>query len=541
MNFNQNPPEIYTQNTNMNLQRTNASICDTSGNLLFYTNGLHIANMEFDTMLNGLGLNPGLYTEEVGYLGYTLPQGVLILPKPESSNLYYLFHLHMHWNEDFEPGELPSMVLQLRYTLIDMNGDGGQGEVVEKNVELVVDTLPSGMLTAVRHANGRDWWIFIGERWGSRMYRVLLSPQGVEVMPPQELDFIYNPMWGQAVFTPDGSKYLSYNLIRIDSIGHFFDVFDFDRCEGLLSNHRQHLILDSAYMGGVIVSPNSRYAYVSSMLQVYQFDLQAEDIGATRDTVAIYDGYQSPFSTTFYSGQLAPDGKIYICAPNGVNVLHVIHDPDMPGDLCGFEQHGVSLPTYNAFSMPNFPNYRLGYLEGSPCDTLREPPSAFFTYEAALGSGQYRFEDASQHDIRRWEWTFGDGQVDTIPHPVHQYDSSGQYEVCLRVENPRGSDTYCTTLAVGITHVAAVLRENAYHLYPNPGTGRFTLEYPAEIQGEIVISNYLGQVVYRAAIKERSSEQVLELPNVPAGVYGLGIWANGRLLWQEKLLLLEQR
>ena len=67
------------------------------------------------------------------------------------------------------------------------------------------------------------------------------------------------------------------------------------------------------------------------------------------------------------------------------------------------------------------------------------------------------------------------------------------------------------------------------------------MEYPAEIQGEIVISNYLGQVVYRAAIKERSSEQVLELPNVPAGVYGLGIWANGRLLWQEKLLLLEQR
>lgn len=34
------------------------------------------------------------------------------------------------------------------------------------------------------------------------------------------------------------------------------------------------------------------------------------------------------------------------------------------------EQHGITLPTYNASSLPNFPNYRLGPLEGSPCDTL---------------------------------------------------------------------------------------------------------------------------------------------------------------------------
>ena len=34
------------------------------------------------------------------------------------------------------------------------------------------------------------------------------------------------------------------------------------------------------------------------------------------------------------------------------------------------EQQGIPLPTPNAFSLPNFPNYRLGPLEGSPCDTL---------------------------------------------------------------------------------------------------------------------------------------------------------------------------
>jgi len=67
---------------------------------------------------------------------------------------------------------------------------------------------------------------------------------------------------------------------------------------------------------------------------------------------------------------LAPDGKIYVTSTNGVNRLHVIHNPNEPGAACNLEQHGIRLPTYHAFAAPNFPHFRLYDLPGSPCDTL---------------------------------------------------------------------------------------------------------------------------------------------------------------------------
>ena len=46
----------------MEFYATNAVMSDKSGNLLFYTNGVYIANVNNDTMLNGAGLNPGPFT-----------------------------------------------------------------------------------------------------------------------------------------------------------------------------------------------------------------------------------------------------------------------------------------------------------------------------------------------------------------------------------------------------------------------------------------------------------------------------------------------
>lgn len=42
----------------------------------------------------------------------------------------------------------------------------------------------------------------------------------------------------------------------------------------------------------------------------------------------------------------------------------------MPGTLCNYKQHAVNFGKSIAITMPNYPNYRLGPLDGSPCDTL---------------------------------------------------------------------------------------------------------------------------------------------------------------------------
>src|SRR5690606_16753716 len=91
-----------------------------------------------------------------------------------------------------------------------------------------------------------------------------------------------------------------------------------------------------------------------------QFDLEADDIGASKILVAEYDGYISVFPTTFHNQMLGPDCRIYINSPNGVDVLHVIMYPDRPGLACEVVQHGVQLPTPHLISLPKVPHYRTG-------------------------------------------------------------------------------------------------------------------------------------------------------------------------------------
>ncbi|MBK7699704.1 MAG: hypothetical protein IPJ39_13695 [Saprospiraceae bacterium] len=47
-----------------------------------------------------------------------------------------------------------------------------------------------------------------------------------------------------------------------------------------------------------------------------------------------------------------------------------IEYPDEAGEACTVLQHSVFMPTGIARGIPNFPHYRLGPLDGSPCDTL---------------------------------------------------------------------------------------------------------------------------------------------------------------------------
>src|SRR6185503_20546152 len=104
---------------------TNASICDTNGNLLFYTNGITIENANHDTLNNSIEFNPGWTTDyyDNGVTGLGLEGGAIIIPRPEHPDQYYLFSesgeiFTMPFGSDINP-------LELRYSLIDMTLDGG--------------------------------------------------------------------------------------------------------------------------------------------------------------------------------------------------------------------------------------------------------------------------------------------------------------------------------------------------------------------------------------------------------------------------------
>ncbi len=538
LDFNTSPPHAYYKYLDMNIDVTNASMCDEEGNLLFYTNGIYIANREHEVMLNGDSLNPDPLTLDWRDDGYRLYQGVLTLPLPEDASLYYLFHEERTWVGD---PVYWTLIPHMMYTTIDMELDGGLGGVIQKNKLVLEDTLDFGKLTAVRHANGRDWWLPVPEYNSNRYYRFLFDPEGLEEMEPQIIGEEVPSGLGQAVFSPDGSKYARMNGISA-TVGAFLDIYDFDRCSGLFSNHNRVQYPQSFGAQGVAISPNSRFLYVPAGLQVFQYDLHAEDIAASEVIVASYDGFVSPLPTYFFLAQLAPDGKIYICASSTVNVLHIIHKPDEKGAACAFEQHGLILPTLNKFSLPNFPNYRLGPLDDSPCDTLGldNMPYANWRHHTVdtLDPLQVFFTDLSYYEPVEWSWDFGDGQSSTERHPAHTFPATGTYQVCLSVSNTNGSHTICDSVYVE-SSVATIEKapEVQYLLFPNPNHGSFQLlQDKPQHEQQLFLYDLAGRPVHTQAL-DYTRQHSIQAGHLPEGMYICQIQNKGSIRFFEKIVI----
>ncbi len=367
IDFNENPPTVSEVEIPDNFNFHEISmVSDSAGNLLAYTDGCAIVSHSNQYMANGDSLNPGeQYDFNCFDGGYPSSQSSIFLPKPGSDHIYYLFHLGINDNLYFQ---------YLYCTKIDMAANNGLGEVLEKN-QLVFDTLSLGQqLTAVRHANGRDWWIVvpystINDTPRNRYLKFLFSPYGIKGPFRQDIgdNWGYQYWSGQATFSPDGTKYARLNPTQ------GMRVFDFDRCTGKFSNPKAiYFPNDTLFACGVAFSPNSRFLYASLGGKIVQYDTWATNLAASRVTVAVYDGFMSPFpfQTTFFQLMLAPNGKIYGTVPSSADVLHVINKPDEKGLACEVEQHGLKLAHIHDWSIPNFPHYRLYNKPGSPCDSL---------------------------------------------------------------------------------------------------------------------------------------------------------------------------
>jgi len=334
----------------------NAVLCDASGTLVAYTNGCSVADGSHEIMTGGDGINPGIVSDIYCDAGYPESQGVLFVPV--DTGKYRLLHLRR--------GGDAFRVQELLFSELEFSEEHDQWIVTKKNVQGAYGPFSDG-LTAVQHANGRDWWIVEVLLESNAYVKVISSPSGVEVRDTQIIgsNLGFSDGASQITFSPDGRYF-----VRADNIKGLL-LFGFDRCTGELFND-EILITegDSIVPNGVAFSRSSRFLYVSAFTEVYQFDLEAPNIVESRTLVAEYDGFEGPLPTTFFQQMLAPDDKIYITATNSVRYLHVINHPERKGVDCALQQHAIELPSLHAFSVPNMPHYRLGPEEGSECDSL---------------------------------------------------------------------------------------------------------------------------------------------------------------------------
>jgi len=545
LNFNQDPPSILLRSDTMSTGIFTGAYSNDKGELIAYSNGLRILNKDGELIENAFGLNPTL-TQGQTQGSYGGHQSGFFLRNPDNPNILYFIHM--------DNGYHPANVWPYRFvgrhlmaTTIDLSANNGAGKAITKN-EILIDGLLMNP-AAVRHANGRDWWIMVSDADENRHYRLLLTPDGFLGPFTQEIGTKPSPVGKQNsgagnTFSPAGNFYVDNNSY----IG--FSVFNFDRCTGLLSNEKRvdwpppvppQYVLRYESGSGVVFSPDERLLYITATYQLsdhpaapkgkkpylFQFDLAAPDLAASIDTINFVDPLNFwPYKYTvevMWGAEMGPDGRIYIV--HSGDAYCTVQYPNVRGKGCGFRYNEPGFNNVIGDAIPVFPNYRLGPLDGSPCDTLglNNVPVANYRIEDTLTPLARFFYDLSYREPATWHWTFGDGTVSQDTSPMHEYAQPGKYQVCLTVSNTNGSDTYCRYIFLGITgQEEAPAEQSALIVYPNPARERVwvTLQGATAVGRDLVVSDLYGRKILKRSWGSDPSAD-LDIRGWPAGVYVL--------------------
>lgn len=341
-----------------------ASISDTSGNLLLYAGSIGGNNIFHANIYNNL--NQQLLNGDSIISTSSITQGLLFLPFFNNNNKYLLFSIGFVPNVFPFPGLFSST--------IDISS--GIGVVSFKNQ--IIDTAYryNEKMITVKHGNGRDWWLINHEHNSDRYIIRLIQNDTINTTNYQNIGSYLagSDAWGQMSVNPTGNK-----IAIVGSAGSI-NVFDFDRCSGLLSNFKD--LSDTPLPGfdryyGASISTQNLF-YYSTYDSIWQVDLNSSNPFQSRLLV-----YSDQIPNVCLGQQLlGPNNKIYI--PNvltcggPVNMndslnthLTVIDQPDSIGMGCNvlpyFQPVGGG---HSYYGLPNMPNYDLGPLAGSPCDTL---------------------------------------------------------------------------------------------------------------------------------------------------------------------------
>lgn len=368
--FNSNPVQITRQTFGLNFSASNSTISDSSGQLLFYCNGVSIYNYADQLVENGDSLGWGYFLSDLTddyFYGQAICQFHIALPSPKYKGQYDVFY---SFNDSINTANgLDIADKKLLRATLDMNANNGLGRVTRKDSVIINHEINGGAVTATKHANGYYWWI-VTARTNSNCLDVLLYDGSDTIKSTIQClgDSVFHGEITSLRFSPDGSKFI------LASSNGAINIYDFDRCSGIMNLRESFIdtqIRDSTYWAPcqIEISPNSRFAYVCCREWIFQFDLDATSVQNSKTIIATYSGFTGPFAQRYDLAQLAPDGKIYIATLNANWYYGVINNPDEQGAACNFTDHSLEVTTF-VIGMPTYCNWRLGPLYGSGCDTL---------------------------------------------------------------------------------------------------------------------------------------------------------------------------
>jgi len=538
IDFNYDPPKLYYDPKRfLDFSSCNTSVCDKIGNILAYSNGMVISN-QYDRLIEDT-INYGDDWEygKIEYNGIIIPGGMLgiqnalILPDPSKSGRFFIFYITTDRSNIFYNK------FMLRYALFEVGQDNKEGNLIKKDIIIIQKDSLSGSMTAIQHGNGRDWWLIAPRKNGMEAFVYLIDSSGLHFHDKYHTGYKDKLPYGgigQVYGSPDG-RWISWFVGgEILSDGCRLMLSKFDRCSGYIYESGMQIV-DGSFGPGIGVSFSNNYLYMCNRQYIYQYDLKAEAPLKVEKRVATYDGFEYffPYDTIQPLGRnvnfcflgLAPDGRIYVSPSSAsTRMMSTIEYPDGDGEACTVRQHSIFMPTGISRGIPNFPHYRLGPLDGSPCDTLGldNDPIAKYRYEAdSIDYLRLRFTDLSYFRPETWSWDYGDGSPKVAQrHNYHTFPSNGTYKVCLTVSNENSSNTVCRTITLGTSSSddESVSRADI-SLFPNPVQDHLliTLGEYVPAHGQIMIYDVTGRPIITQRIYY--GQNSVDMSALQAGMY----------------------
>jgi hypothetical protein len=505
LNFNSGVPVPFT-NSALNHIGGTSSICDSNGTLLFYTNGITVWNKNNLAMPNGNGL--------MGHLGSR--QGALIVKQPGSDSIYYIFTTDYH-------SSFPQK--GFRYSTINMSLQSGLGDVIQKNVPLLVPA--NEQQTAIKHCNNTDIWIVAHNHDTTAFYSYLLSDSGISSpvisyaglgTPSTNSDGLYIKP------SPYGNKIAQ--LIG-NSSTLTTQIFDFNRSTGQIK-------LDKAFAAAgqaIEFSPDGEKLFLATetvpfsgnSYTIWQYDLLAgssTDIANSKIQVGVTKDMCQGL-------QIAPDGKIYVGRYNN-DSLGVINFPNAVGLACNYNENGVSLASKLCkFQLPNF--YYINSLAPTNIESFSYNDTifgdtTFFNFQSAafVDSVKWNFDDVST----------GINNFSISPNSTHLFSAIGLYNVQCIVFYPCYNDTLWSQVIITTPNSVkdAYNEFSQLNLYPNPVSDKISIQYNSLSANQTLvdIKNILGETLYSISSFSQPGSNLLtiDLGILNSGLYFLHISNN---------------
>jgi len=435
VSFGTNPPIILT-GSQMNAWEGVASISNAAGQLQFYSDGIKVWDRNNVQMPNGFGLNGDPSSAQSG----------VIVPKPGSSTIYYLFCVPSGGGSALTPA-------RLYYSVIDMTLNNGFGDVVasQKNINLSPNNRIQEKVCAVLHCNGEDIWVLAHE-YGSNKFLVYLiddtNPPTLSSTPAIGESWAGNTNASIGILkaSPDGKR-----IADTGNSNNKGQVLNFDNLTGTLSNPITLTNIGWAY--GVEFSPDSKVLYMNSWYDlnpsklIYQYNLLAPNVDASRVNI--------PTQANVGSMQLAKDGTIYVArntndgggANNGRKYLGKISNPNNHNGTvaaCGWVELGLDLggneasPANGQLSRYGLPNFLQSYFQ----------EEVDFSYVDTCLNAITQFTAQIPQSYDSIRWNFANQGTATIPNPTFTFLATGTYQVQMILYQACRNDTVIKTINI---------------------------------------------------------------------------------------------